>query len=62
MGASPLASPVISLQRFGCICGSKLYRVSIQIKQGAFGGFASRLKENLKPTQTGALLGQEGEG
>lgn len=47
---------------FGCIFGSKHYSVLIQIKQGAFGSFASQLKENLKSTQTGALLQQEGEG
>lgn len=47
---------------FGCIFGSKGRSVLIQIKQGAFGGFASQLKENLKSTQTGALLEQEGEG
>lgn len=47
---------------FGCIFGSKGRSVLIQIKQGAFGSFASQLKENLKSTQTGALLEQEGEG
>lgn len=55
-GASLLTSPIIS------ISGCKHDSVFIQMKQGAFGSFASQLKANLKATQTGALLQQEGEG